>query len=154
FRSPGRRSESEHSTSHGATRPLPDYAHTAMTEAVAPAPWTLRGRAYISVLRCPDDLLDTRSFVPASLAGKRSRSPFATMMFVDYSESNVGPYHELLFIPGAFRFADGRLHPSISRIFVSSQSSVENGQRNWGIPKGRADFDVRYEKNAAEVKVA
>ncbi|MEQ1438946.1 acetoacetate decarboxylase family protein [Fontimonas sp. SYSU GA230001] len=110
----------------------------------APAPWRLQGRGYVSLLRCPADLLDGHSFVPESLRGKRSRAPYALMMFVDYASSPVGPYHELLFIPGSFAFEDGRRHLSISRIFVSTLDSVVNGQRNWGIPKDVAQFEVRY----------
>jgi hypothetical protein len=110
----------------------------------APAPWLLHGRGYISLLRFPVSSRAQDAFVPDSLAGKRSRSRTAWMMFVDYQQSDVGPYHELLFIPGSFPFEDGRRHLSISRIFVSSIDSVVNGQRNWGIPKDVAQFDVRY----------
>jgi hypothetical protein len=63
-------------------------------------------------------------------------------MFVDYAESGCGPYRELLFIPGAFPFEDGRRHHTISRIVVSTWDSVVNGRNNWGIPKDRADFAV------------
>jgi hypothetical protein len=63
-------------------------------------------------------------------------------MFVDYAESGCGPYRELLFIPGAFPFEDGRRHLTISRILVSTWDSVVNGRNNWGIPKDRADFEV------------
>ncbi|HEX5656412.1 MAG TPA: acetoacetate decarboxylase family protein, partial [Polyangiales bacterium] len=62
-------------------------------------------------------------------------------MFVEYTASPVGPYRELLFIPGTFRFGKRRL-PSITKIYVSTRASVENGRRNWGIPKELADFDV------------
>lgn len=110
----------------------------------APAPWTLRGRGYICMLRAPAGLLDQGSFLPPSLKGRRTPSPYCYLMFVDYAESPVGPYHELLFIPGAFPFEDGQRHLSISRIFVSSLDSVVNGRRNWGIPKDVAQFDVRY----------
>jgi hypothetical protein len=116
----------------------------------APAPWTLRGRGYICMLRAPADLLDNQSFVTESLLGRRGASRFCYMMFVDYSDSPVGPYHELLFIPGTFPFEDGRRHLSISRIFVSSLDSVVNGQRNWGIPKDVAQFDVRYGGNGLD----
>lgn len=110
----------------------------------APAPWRLWGRGYISLLRFPGNSTAQDAFLPASLAGRRSGSRTAWMMFVDYAHSDVGPYHELLFIPGSFPFEDGRRHLSISRIFVSSMDSVVNGQRNWGIPKDLARFDVRY----------
>lgn len=119
-----------------------DAKSTGVIEA--PAPWRLRGRAYISVLRLPQKLLDEDSFIPDSLRGKRVPSPHGYLMFVDYASTPVGPYHELLFIPGAFRFEDGRRRLSISRIFVSSMASVVNGNRNWGIPKDVAQFDVRY----------
>lgn len=110
----------------------------------APAPWDLHGRGYISLLRFPANSAAQEAFLPDSLRGKRSRSRTAWMMVVDYESSDVGPYHELLFIPGTFPFEDGRRHLSISRIFVSSMDSVVNGQRNWGIPKDEAQFDVRY----------
>lgn len=110
----------------------------------APAPWDLLGRGYISLLRFAENSPAQDAFLPDSLSGKRSRSRTAWMMFVDYATSDVGPYHELLFIPGSFPFEDGRRHLSISRIFVSSMDSVVNGQRNWGIPKDEAQFDVRY----------
>jgi len=109
----------------------------------APAPWTLHGRGYISILRFDPRQLDDDRFTPPSLRGRRAASPYALMMFVDYADSAVGPYHELLFIPGRFDFGAGRKCFSISRIFVSSMDSVVNGQRNWGIPKELAQFDVR-----------
>lgn len=118
--------------------------------ADAPAPWQLRGRGYISLLRFPEGSAAQDAFVPASLAGKRSRSRTAWMMFVDYAHSDVGPYHELLFIPGSFPFEDGKRHLSISRIFVSSMDSVVNGRRNWGIPKDLAQFDVRYGEDGVD----
>ncbi len=110
----------------------------------APAPWTLQGRGYISMLRMPQSLLDDASFAAESLRGRRQPSPYAYMMLVDYADSPVGPYHELLFIPGRYDFGQGRRHFSISRIFVSSLDSVVNGRRNWGIPKELAQFDMRY----------
>lgn len=123
--------------------------------ALAPAPWQLQGRGYIAMLRFDDDGEQQDRFLPPTLQGRRARSPYAWLMFVDYARSDVGPYHELLFIPGSFPFEDGRKHLSISRIFVSSQASVDNGQRNWGIPKELAQFEVRYGAQGLDrVKVA
>ena len=65
------------------------------------------------------------------------------LIYVDYAASGCGPYRELLFIPGSFPFEDGRRHFTISRIVVSTWESAVNGRANWGIPKDRADFDVR-----------
>jgi len=113
----------------------------------APAPWELRGNAYVSMLRFPQQLLDEASFVPGSLCGQRRPSPFGYLMFADYSESPVGPYRELLFVPGAFKFGDGRRHWSVSRIFVSTPESAINGERNWGLPKQLADFRLEHDGN-------
>ncbi|TJY63237.1 hypothetical protein E4T66_05930 [Sinimarinibacterium sp. CAU 1509] len=118
--------------------------------ANAPAPWLLHGRGYIAMLRFPDNCVAQDAFLPPSLAGRRGASRYGWMMFVDYASSDVGPYHELLFIPGSFPFADGKRHLSISRIFVSSMDSVVNGQRNWGIPKDVAQFDVRYGQHGVD----
>ena len=116
----------------------------------APAPWTLLGRGYICMFRAPAALLDDGRFLPPSLQGRRGAARFCYLMFVDYRESPVGPYHELLFIPGTFPFEDSQRHLSISRIFVSSLDSVVNGRRNWGIPKDLAQFDVHYGQNGLD----
>lgn len=113
-------------------------AHTRTP--LAPAPWSLGGQGYIFVLRLPQDLLDHGSFIPAGMQ-RTSRTRIAYAMFVDYTRSDVGPYHELLYIPGKLRFG-GDSHLSITRIYVSSLASVINGRNNWGIPKDRCDFQV------------
>lgn len=64
-----------------------------------------------------------------------------TVMLVDYQTSGVGPYCELLFIPGLFRLGS-RTTFSISKIYVSTVESVVNGIENWGIPKELADFSI------------
>ncbi len=109
---------------------------------LAPAPWQLTGSGYIVAFRLPADLSEDALFIPESLRGKR-KGTVAIMMFVDYAQSDVGPYHELLFIPGVFHF-NNSWNRSISRIFVSTWESVVNGNINWGIPKDRCDFNVQY----------
>jgi hypothetical protein len=107
-----------------------------------PAPWDLRGWGWIVALKLPPQSPARDRFLPAELAG-RGRGLASYLMFVDYAISGCGPYRELLFIPGAFPFGDGRRHLTISRILVSTWDSVVNGRANWGIPKDRADFQVR-----------
>ena len=111
-------------------------------EAAAPAPWQLQGRGYILAVRLPAAVLEEQSFIDKALQATR-RGPLAYVMFVDYESSNVGPYRELLFIPGSLQFSAGR-YLSISKIYVSTEASVVNGRANWGIPKERCDFGVRY----------
>jgi hypothetical protein len=106
-----------------------------------PAPWDLDGRGWIFALKLARGAPALDAFLPPEFAGQ-GRSLASYLMYVDYSAAPCGPYRELLFIPGAFRFGDGRRHLTISRIVVSTWDSVVNGRNNWGIPKDRADFDV------------
>jgi hypothetical protein len=110
-----------------------------------PAPWSLRGHAWIVLLRLPRGAPAAGAFVPPQL--RPLHSPLSALMCVEYTDAPCGPYGELLFIPGAMRFPDGRSHPTISRILVSTWESVVNGRANWGIPKDRADF--RFEATPA-----
>lgn len=116
--------------------------NTLPTVPMKPAPWRLAGQGWIVVMKLPDGAPARDAFLAPGLAGKGRGLSF--LMFVDYADSDCGPYHELLFVPGAFPFPDGRRHLTISRILVSTWDSVVNGRANWGIPKDRADFDVRY----------
>ena len=106
-----------------------------------PAPWDLTGSGWMVALKAPPGSPSRDAFLPGSLAGQ-GRGAISYLMYVDYAESACGPYRELLFIPGAFPFADGGRHLTISRILVSTWYSVVNGRLNWGIPKDRADFEV------------
>jgi hypothetical protein len=111
------------------------------TVPLCPAPWQLRGSAWIVALKLPPGAPARDAFLPPGLAGQ-GRGLASYLMYVDYVESGCGPYRELLFIPGAFPFSDGQRHLTISRILVSTWDSVVNGRNNWGIPKDRADFEV------------
>jgi hypothetical protein len=104
-----------------------------------PAPWSLRGHAWMVVMRLPADDPARTAFVPQALQ-PTLKAAFSVLMCVVYDEAPCGPYRELLFIPGTMNFGDAR-YPSISRILVSTWDSVVNGRVNWGIPKDRADFD-------------
>ncbi|KAL7415117.1 hypothetical protein BDY24DRAFT_440065 [Mrakia frigida] len=68
------------------------------------------------------------------------------LMLVRYSETPVGPYDELVYIPGNFTSPS---FPSSSKslrslritgIYVSTQASVDAGRFNWNIPKHLAHF--------------
>ena len=66
-------------------------------------------------------------------------------MLVDYFESPVGPYQELLLIPGKYLFPRGKRY-SISHIFVDSLLSTQSGRANWAIPKQMADFSWEHDR--------
>jgi len=107
---------------------------------IVPAPWRLRADAYAMMIKLPMPRGRAELFAPSELAEARF-GQFGLVMYVDYAATPVGPYRELLFIPGTFRFGSRRL-PSITKIYVSTRASVDSGQHNWGIPKELGAFDV------------
>ncbi len=103
-----------------------------------PPPWSLSGRGCILLYRFSREFVETAAGVPPQLR-ERYSGGIGAVMLVDYGRSPVGPYGELLFIPGRFTL-NGARWASITRIFVSSQDSVDAGRRNWAIPKELAPF--------------
>jgi hypothetical protein len=97
-------------------------------------PWHLQGSGSILLFRFEPGFLE-HSFLEHSLG---------LVMLVDYDESPVGPYWELLFLSG-FR--------TITRIYVSTEESAVNGRENWGIPKEVADFAVERRGRTEHVHV-
>ncbi|KAL4972649.1 hypothetical protein BDW66DRAFT_169443 [Aspergillus desertorum] len=64
------------------------------------------------------------------------------VMVIRYEDTDVGPYDELILIPGrAVNPETGKKEMRISNIYVSTDASVWNGRRNWNIPKHRARFE-------------
>jgi hypothetical protein len=113
-----------------------------------PPPWHLTGDGYIWLFKFPKDFIERNGFM-TDWQRAALKHTLGAMMLVDYRETPVGPYRELLFIPGVFavgahalrRAQDASpLQFSISKIYVSTQVSVVNGIEHWGIPKERADF--------------
>lgn len=107
----------------------------------APPPWKLKGNGYIFLYHFPKSFVEKFGFLADYQADRYDGDFVGTVMLVDYATSAVGPYHELLFVPGRLDFDKKKIF-SISKIYVSSQDSVENGIANWGIPKELADFKI------------
>ncbi len=104
-----------------------------------PPPWNLKGEGFILLYRFSQKEIQSDAFLSEKF--KQSfLGGFGAVMIVDYRESNVGPYSELLFIPGTFRY-DGKRKKTISKIYVSTRESIFNGIKNWAIPKERASFE-------------
>ncbi len=115
----------------------------------APAPWTLNGE--VSYLFIHGTRSAQESFNENS---DPIQSPFrgglGGMMLIRYTDSPVGPYDELILIPGYYQFGDSTYY-RISQIYVSSIDSVINGRRNWSVPKKLARF--QWSDNNTFVKI-
>ncbi len=107
----------------------------------APPPWKLKGNGYIFLYHFPKSFVEKLGFLADYQSKRYDGDLVGTVMLVDYETSAVGSYHELLFVPGRLNFDKKKIF-SISKIYVSSQNSVENGIANWGIPKELADFKI------------
>jgi Acetoacetate decarboxylase (ADC) len=112
-------------------------ATASTTTPIAPPPWDLVGCGAILWLR------------PAG--GGQRRGPLdlgGSLAFVDYERSGVDPYLELLHVP-YFTHSRGTLGPTIDRIWVTSQRSVDSGRANWAIPKDLAQITRDQATNGA-----
>jgi hypothetical protein len=119
--------------------------------SITPPPWTLRGDGYMIFYRFSRDFVEKHGRVPPGLEGCFAGG-FGAVMLVNYRESPVGPYRELLFIPGKFRTPRGRRY-SITRIVVDSDASTRSGRANWGIPKFTTSFSTEKTKNTERIRV-
>ncbi len=112
-----------------------------------PPPWDLKGEGIILVFKFPKKWVEENGQIPGYLKGQ-FKGGLGYLMLVNYTESPVGPYRELLLIPGKF---GKHRKQSITKIFVDSDLSTMNGRANWGIPKETMDFD--WEESDGEIQV-
>lgn len=104
--------------------------------ASAPPPWNLKGTGIILIYKFSKDWVEKHGMLPSFLKDN-FKGGLGYLMLVNYTESPVGPYKELLLIPGKFAPKNKQ---SISKIYVSSEASTINGRANWGIPKDTLPF--------------
>ena len=101
-----------------------------------PPPWPARVRA---------TLWWHRSTSAARELGQGGRTiPMTLAMMVDYLDSPVGPYREILASP-VLRVPGRRIGPmprmGVPFIAVDSEASVHGGRTHWELPKVLAHFD-------------
>ncbi len=118
-----------------------------------PSPWSLKGKGYMMLYKFPESFAMKNSFL-----SNKQKSNFCgglgSVMLVDYEYSTAGPYRELLYIPGKFNYNENGKkckRNAITRIFVSTMESVDNGRENWGIPKELAEFNINKAADNSEI---
>ncbi|MDW3197503.1 MAG: acetoacetate decarboxylase family protein [Cytophagales bacterium] len=120
--------------------------------AIVPAPWQLKGEGIILMYTSLRKQFEkTDFFLPYSLKSNFSGG-LGYVMLVNYTESPVGPYKELLVIPGKCKTPHGPKQ-TISKIYVDSAASLKSGRANWGIPKELAQFDWSKDHKGTSVQV-
>ncbi|CAN9128043.1 unnamed protein product [Alternaria sp. RS040] len=141
--------------------------HSTAPIELAPAPWTLKGTVY-SVTFIPTSVdLPIKAFAPlerqyASAVEGEYVGILGQIQVIRYTESPVGPYDELLIVPGFFKYnytdsvgvTEERKNVRVSRIYVSQKYTCWNGRTNWNIPKHLAKFDwVEGDNGESSVKI-
>ena len=117
---------------------------------LAPPPWTCKATVYIlshyhsASTTLPLDIafdpleLHAPSFSSEKETGKYVGGLGFTQI-IRYSETPVGTYDELLISPGFFSHvgSDGKKREDarITGIWVSQETTLMNGRKNWNIPK-------------------
>lgn len=115
----------------------------------------MEGEGFVFVLQNKNSFLNKYGFIDYR-EGVEPKLGIGAMMLVDYANSPVGPYQELLFVPALMSFkGNGKSVSrfSVSKIYVSSQASVDNGINNWGIPKELAEFEKKVDSQRTTVRV-
>jgi hypothetical protein len=118
---------------------------------IAPAPWSLSGRGFVLIYHFSHAFNARYGFLE-NYQHQAYKGWLGAVMLVDYESSDVGPYQELLFIPGLFHLG-GKPSFSISKIYVSTTESQWNGYNNWGIPKEVASFKVSGNSDSTHFQV-
>lgn len=133
----------------GPPSALPPMSKPPLPSSEFPPPWTLKGEGIILIYRFDKTWVEGAGLLPPSLQ-RKARGGLGYVMLVDYQESPVGPYRELLLIPGKF---GKKGKQTITHIFVDSPQSLSSGRKNWNIPKELASFHWKKEKNRDHVQV-
>ncbi|EME41177.1 hypothetical protein DOTSEDRAFT_134901 [Dothistroma septosporum NZE10] len=121
----------------------------------APAPWTLKGDMFWLILTLkaplPAEIYDPLTTVRLDQQSNDFQGGIGTIQIIRYDNSPVGPYDELMILPGNFTVpggdAKGKSKLRIARIYVDSKGSCYNGRRNWNIAKHLARFEWSTSKS-------
>ena len=114
--------------------------------AYPPEPWSLVGQLHASAFLVPAAALphDLPPGVRVVTVGGRG---LVVAAWVRYEPGGVLQYHEVLTTVLARHGA--RLLPTITHIWVDSETSLRGGRELWGIPKGLASFRMTGREFAA-----
>ncbi|WP_343848827.1 acetoacetate decarboxylase family protein [Algoriphagus jejuensis] len=97
----------------------------------SPAPWKVKGEAIFLIFKFKKTWVAESGLLPKHLKGK-FKGGLGYVFLGNYTDTPVGKYHELLFVPGKFRKTKRQ---AITKNFVDSEASTQNGRENWGFPR-------------------
>jgi len=127
-----------------------------------PAPWKLKGTVYLFPFWTNKADFATAKSAGLAFSPLEGNSDYALpegneylgglgmVQIIRYTESPVGPYDELIILPGFWKHVveeNGervkKKNNRITRIYVSQKYTCWNGRKNWNIPKHLASFEFK-----------
>ncbi|KAH8808607.1 hypothetical protein F5884DRAFT_378042 [Xylogone sp. PMI_703] len=147
---------------------------TSSTIESVPAPWKLKATIYTfftfqtasQARNLPASFLYSPLERRSDFAKGEARGGLGMAQVLRYSESPVGPYDELLIVPGNYEYEaevrdkkkgmkmEKRSNLRVTRIYVSTRESCYNGRKNWNIPKHLARFSFKqFPNNSVHIAV-
>lgn len=148
------------------------------TVPIAPPPWTLKGTLYIFMMYTTGkEAANLSSDLEFLYSRLEAESPFSKgelkgglgmAQLIRYSESPVGPYDELVLVPGYFEYEmeikdkngktklEKRKNLRCTRVFVSQQQTCWNGRSSmypsmdWELADG---IRLEYPKTSGTFRV-
>ncbi len=122
-----------------------------VTPAYPPAPWQLGGWGFATV-----GLLDATvaaASLPAGASVVRvvNQKTVGGLLFASYERGSL-VYRELCVVAALVRVGK-RFAFWIPRLYVDADASLAGGREIWGLPKERAEFDVRHDIGVTTVGV-
>ncbi len=110
--------------------------------------YEFKGNGYVLFYRFDEEFTRLETFLPENLKNNYCRG-LGAVLYMNYTKSEIGPYEELLFIPGKFCYR-GKKNHFISKAYVSTEEAARFGRENWFIPKEKATFTKQALKNNIE----
>ena len=110
-------------------------------------PWKLLGEGIILIYKFKKEWVEKQGNLPKHLAGKFAGG-LGLVLLANYKDTPVGPFHEVLFIPGKFRKTKKQ---AITKVITDTEVSTQNGHVNWGLPK--ETMPIEWETSSAYDKV-
>jgi hypothetical protein len=110
--------------------------------------YEFKGNGYALFYRFDEEFTRLDTFLPENLKNNYCRG-LGVVLYMNYTESEIGPYEELLFIPGKFCYR-GKKNHFISKAYVSTEEAATFGRDNWFIPNEKATFSVKPLENHIE----
>ncbi|KAI9733513.1 MAG: hypothetical protein M1818_007261 [Claussenomyces sp. TS43310] len=116
---------------------------------IAPAPWYLGCQMWAIPVKSSSTLPE-HAYAPIEAASAEYSDPavagkfnggMGAVVLVRYHKTPVGPYDELLILPGKFQVGNtSESAYRLTSVYVSQKDTTYNGRKNWNIPKNLARF--------------